>query len=166
MKDSGISGMKWSRHPASVGEQSALSDLGDDGEVLDVELVARVLGLGAICGLRNRRSDDDGQSQGFWVGEFVLLANGRRVLLHEERGFTIGLGGGSNAVQDGLSLDTLTQNVLSVILPGDDTEDSHPWSWLADLARLRGLDVNAEQLRALPYKVVFTPGAGKWLRSS
>ena len=47
--------------------------------------------------------------------------------------------------------------MLTVVLPDDDDDhEPHPWSWLSDLARARGLDVTADDLRALPYDVVFT----------
>ena len=51
----------------------------------------------------------------------------------------------------------MTRNVLNVLSPDDDEcADHHPWSWLAELARARGLDVTAENLRDLPYEVMFT----------
>jgi len=59
----------------------------------------------------------------------------------------------------GLTLEVLTNDVLTVVLPDDDDDpEPHPWSWLSDLARARGLDVSADDLRALPYDVVFTDG--------
>ncbi len=128
---------------------------------------SRVVGLGAICGLGTRGFDDDGRSQSFWVSEFARLANGRRVILHEDRGFTIGIGSGAGAVQDCLTPDIITRNALSVVLPDDDEcEEDHPWSWLAELARTRGLDVTAEDLQRLPYEVVLTEGLTRWLSPS
>src|SRR4051812_18045130 len=51
----------------------------------------RVVGLGAICDL-DPRTPDKARSQSFSVSEFATLEDGRRVILHEDRGFTIGLG--------------------------------------------------------------------------
>jgi hypothetical protein len=46
---------------------------------------------------------------------------------------------------------------LNVVLPDDDdSEEDHPWEWLAELARERGLSVAAEHLRNLPYRVELT----------
>src|SRR5262249_25646611 len=52
-------------------------------------------------------------------------------------------------------------------LPEDDEcGDEHPWSWLAEVARNRGLVANAEDLRGLPYDVVLTEGVSRWLAGS
>ena len=78
----------------------------------------RVVGLGALCDLGPRRFDD-ARSQSFSVS----------VQAHE-------------------SLESITHEVLNVVLPDDDESGAdHPWPWLAELARARGLQVTAEDLR-------------------
>jgi hypothetical protein len=117
----------------------------------------RVVGLGAIC------------DQDFEVSEFVTLEDGRRVLLHDGgRGFATGIRSSGQSkppdVRLGLTLEVLTNDVLTVVLPDDDDDpEPHPWSWLSGLARARGLDVSADDLRALPYDVVFTDELRGWL---
>jgi hypothetical protein len=95
----------------------------------------RVIGLGAICDL-DPRTPDKARSQSFSVSEFVTLEDGRRVILHEDRGFTLGLGSSRETTADlrrGLTLESLTPDVLAVVLPDDDVPaEAHPWSWLAD----------------------------------
>jgi hypothetical protein len=123
------------------------------------------VGLGAICDLRPQRG---ARSQSFSVGEFVTLEDGRRVTLHEDRGFTIGWRSsgesGSGDIWGHETLESMTRNVLNVVLPDDDEcADDHPWSWLADLARARGLNVTTEDLRGLPYEVIFTDKVHRWL---
>ena len=127
----------------------------------------RVVGLGAICDLGPERSGQT-RSQSFSVSEFVALEDGRRVLLHEDRGFTIGgrstAEPGSGDLRRHQTLESLTEDVLTAVLPDDDEgAEDHPWSWLAGLARARGLDVTAEELRALPYEVIFTDRVRRWL---
>ncbi len=126
----------------------------------------RVVGLGAVCDL-GPRTPDKARSQSFSVREFVTLEDGRRVILHEDRGFTIGLGSSRETAADlrrGETLEGLTRDVLSVVLPDDDVPaEAHPWSWLADLARARGLNVTADDLRSLPYEVTFTDEVRRWL---
>jgi hypothetical protein len=61
---------------------------------------------------------------------------------------------------------SLTRDVLNTVLPDDDDGEDHPWSWLAALARGRGLDVTAEDLRVLPYEVVLTDAVIRWLAPS
>jgi hypothetical protein len=154
----------WAPYPVEPrDDHPGRSEVGDDGEVLDADTIARVVGLGAICGLRTPDFDDDGRSQSFWVSEFARLANGRRVILHDARGFTIGGGSNSGAVQDDLTPDSITRDVLAVVLPDPDDGQDHPWAWLAQLARARGLDVTAADLRGLPYEVVLTDSLTRWL---
>lgn len=126
----------------------------------------RVVGLGAICDLG--QASTDGRAQNFSVSEFALLDDDRRVILHRERGFTIGWGAGvaGGALSTSESEESITRNVLNVVLPDDDgCGEEHPWSWLADLARSRGLDVTAADLKALPYQVTLTESVKRWLGS-
>jgi hypothetical protein len=127
----------------------------------------RIVSLGAICDL-GPQHQDDARSQNFSVSEFATLQDGRRVTLHEERGFTLGLRstGGDNpgSLRDYETSDRITHNVLNVVLPDDDeSQEAHPWEWLAELARGRGLDVTAEDLRGLPYEVILTDRVRRWL---
>lgn len=126
----------------------------------------RVVGLGAICDLGPQRSDGSGD-QSFYVSEFVALEDGRRVTLHDDRGFTLGWRssgeGGSEDIREHETLEGLTRDVLNVVLPDDDDcAEDHPWSWLADLARARGLAVTEEDLRGLPYEVIMTEKVRRW----
>lgn len=109
-----------------------------------------LVGLGALCDLRSAGD----YSLSFAVSEFLTLADGRRVVLHEERGFTIsGTGAGETA-------ESITQDVLNTVLPdevpGEEPTEDDPYPWLADLARTRGLQVTTDNLRALPYQVILT----------
>lgn len=127
----------------------------------------RVVGLGAICDLRPQCSDVSG-GQSFSVSEFAKLEDGRRVILHDARGFTLGSRSsgesGSDVTREDETLVSLTRDVLNVVLPDDDDRgEGHPWSWLADLAAANGLNVTAEDLRGLPYEVTFTEKVRRWL---
>ncbi|MFI7523806.1 hypothetical protein [Micromonospora globbae] len=91
------------------------------------------------------------------------------MLLHADRGFTItarstGVPGGVVPLVE--TRESITQHVLNAVLPDDEErakEQEHPWSWLAELARARGLDATAKNLRGLPYQVVFTDTVARWL---
>lgn len=155
----------WSTYVGAFLDQNpGRSYIGDTGEVLDASSRSRVVGLGAICGLRTR-DPDDARSQSFWVSEFAALANGRRVILHEARGFTVSAPIGSDAsgvARPALTRENVEDAVLAVVLPDPEDGEEHPWAWLAHLARTRGLDVTAEQLKGCPYEVVLTDGVSRW----
>jgi hypothetical protein len=125
-----------------------------------------VVGLGAICELEPRRSLS---AQSFSVSEFVTLEDGRRIILHEERGFTTSWmstdSSDATPIQPYETADMLKQDVLNVVLPDDDNGEDHPWDWLASRARARGLDVNEGDLRGLPYDVVLSDDVMTWLAS-
>jgi hypothetical protein len=91
----------------------------------------------------------------FRVGEFAVLADGRRIRLHAERGF--GLSAGVDPWGH-LTLGSLEADVRTTVLPDDaeDTGEDHPWDWLSGLLRAQGIDVSPEDLRALPYDVEFS----------
>lgn len=97
----------------------------------------------------------------FDVQEFAVLADGRRLTLHSERGFstiTHAAGGGSapNPWHD-LTVETLERDVRTTVLPDDDdTQDEHPWEWLAGLMLAHGVEASPDELRLLPYDVVFS----------
>jgi len=84
----------------------------------------------------------------FRVQEFAVLADGRRLPLGDELGFS----GGTYVTLEGLEAD-----VRTTVLPDDDeTDDEHPWAWLAGDLRRHGVDTTAEQLEQLPYDVEFS----------
>jgi len=85
------------------------------------------------------------------VHEFADLDDGRRLTLHEERGFT------TSGQWRYLTLENLERDVRTTVLPDDDdTQDEHPWEWLAGLLQSRGVEATAEELRLLPYHVEFS----------
>ncbi|RLP93450.1 hypothetical protein [Micromonospora sp. CV4] len=127
----------------------------------------RVVGLGAVCDLAGAYPED-ASTRSFIVSEFAMLHDGRRVLLHAERGFTVTArstgAAGNGAVPLRETRDSITQHVLNAVLPDDEEcAEEHLWSWLAELAQARGLAVTAEDLRALPYRVVLTDAVSRWL---
>lgn len=97
----------------------------------------------------------DPRGLSFHVEEFAVLADGKRIRLHAERGFTLG---GPAAMWQYLTPESLAADVLTTVLPDDaeETGEDHPWEWLADLLRRQGVDASPEQLRTLPYDVEFS----------
>ena len=105
--------------------------------------------------------EDFKQGVSFVVHEFAELADGRRITLHKERGFSgvtmASRGPAPSAQWRYLTLEKLERDVLTTVLPDDeDTQDEHPWEWLAGLLHVHGVEATAEELRLLPYDVVFS----------
>jgi hypothetical protein len=138
-----------------------------------------VVGLGAWCdfvtedGYRQRLVrdgwptdevetliEDFKRGVSFVVHEFAELADGRRLTLHEERGFTgVTMASRGPAPSDQwryLTLENIERDVRIAVLPDDDSQDEHPWEWLAGLLHVHGIEATAEELRLLPYDVVFS----------
>lgn len=89
----------------------------------------------------------------FDVSEFAVLDDGRRVVLHSERGFAV-----SRSSRDDpwswLTAEGITSDVLTTVLPdGEDPAEEHPYEWLQDLLQRAGVTVSVEELRAAPYVV-------------
>ncbi|TDC53095.1 hypothetical protein E1212_06660 [Jiangella ureilytica] len=135
-------------HPAATPTQE---------EAATVDEPAEVVGLGAVCDLH--RVSADGRTVSFSVSEFALVKDGRRVVLRGALGFTTAWGSGvpaTSPVWSSFTVQSLTQEVLAVVLPDDDDGEDHPWEWLAELARDRGIVVTADDLRGVPYEVELT----------
>lgn len=120
-----------------------------------------VVGLGAWCDYEG--DDSPRPTLSFRVEEFAVLADGRRLRLHRERGFgtTVHVVGGTpGQVLDHwehVTLSGLERDVLTTVLPDDDEPaDEHPYKWLAGLVRAHGVEVSADELRAVPYEVKFS----------
>jgi hypothetical protein len=97
----------------------------------------------------------------FRVQEFAVLADGRRLTLHDERGFTTWTQTTGGAAPPDpwshLAWELLEAHARTTVLPDDDdTQDQHPWEWLAELMRAHGVEASPEELRLLPYEVEFS----------
>ena len=93
----------------------------------------------------------DQQGMRIDVHEFADLDDGRRLALHQERGFS------TSATR--MSADHAERSVLTTVLPDDAevTGEDHPWEWLASLIRSHGVPVTPEQLKTVPYLVELGP---------
>lgn len=102
--------------------------------------------------------EDLKQGLSFDVHEFADLADGRRLTLRDDRGFTTSSGGPAPSDQwRHLTLGHLERDVLTTVPPDDDdTQEQHPWGVLARLLHLQGVEATAEELRVLPCRVEFS----------
>ncbi len=126
---------------------------------MDDELVR----LGAGCELvPEELSTASPGSLSFDVHEFAVLADGRRLVLHRERGFA--LSGGSDPWAF-VTAESIEADVRTTVLPDEDSADEHPYAWLAGLLRAQGVEATVEQLRAVPYVVELSERVQRRLRA-
>jgi len=93
------------------------------------------------------------------VHEFAVLDGGRRLTLHQDRGFS------TSATH--LTADDVQSSVLTTVLPDDAevTGEDHPWSWLASLIQMQGVAVTPGQLKSVPYVLEFGPRLSALIKS-
>jgi hypothetical protein len=105
----------------------------------------------------------------FRVEEYAVLADGRRLTLNDDQSRTRGFSGIVSATRDGhlgsrshdfwayQTLAGIEADVRTTVLPDDnDTDEEHPWEWIAERLHAHGIDVSPEQLKRLPYEVEFS----------
>jgi hypothetical protein len=102
----------------------------------------------------------------FRVQEFAVLADGRRLALHDDLSGECGFSSRTSAYAAGsgpidpwasLTLEDLEASVrTTVLLDDDETNDEHPWEWLAQRLRDHGVEATPEELKQVPYHVVFS----------
>jgi hypothetical protein len=93
----------------------------------------------------------------FRVVEYAVLSDGRRITLLDDRGWTQWCIGQEAAPAPPLRAEDVRQNALNVVLP-DDAETSgedHEWAWFVERLRAAGVHTDRDELRGLPYDVVF-----------
>lgn len=97
------------------------------------------------------------------VEEFAVLADGRRLVLREDLGFSSaprGRVGDAKEVEPwrAMTPDTIEASVLSTVLPDDpESRDAHPSAFLSSHLREQGIPAPPDELRRLRYDVVSSP---------
>jgi hypothetical protein len=97
----------------------------------------------------------------FRVQEFAELSDGRRITLHDERGY------GTSGPEDPWQFQTsesIEADVRTTVLPDDDDGEEHPWEWLVELLQTQGVEATPEQLKQVPYRVEFSQRLAAKLR--
>lgn len=151
--------MGWSAHPdaedGAVTRRRLEHALGPSVEQVGDSVDGPVVSLGAVCAIDVDRTDDPDR-QSFDVGEFAVLGDGRRILLHAERGWSTSTNG--DDVWERETVETLRRTVLAVVLPDDaeETLEEHDFEWLSELLAQRGVTGFSHRLKHLPYEVVLS----------
>lgn len=133
--------------------------LGPDASASDGAVVA----VGAVCDVAVPWNQSTG-AVSFALSEYLDLEAGKRVVLHNDRGVTVGVRGSSSS---DFTASELRDHFLGALLPdeGEEPGEPHPWSWLAELAAAHGVRVTPEELKSLPYELEFRPAVQTLVRS-
>jgi hypothetical protein len=119
-----------------------------------------VVALGAWCDLvpQNQSRNSPG-SVSFLVCEFAVLANDAKVTLRN-RGFAVS---GPVPPTDmdplaGMTVEEIESHARTAMMPDEvDSEDEHPYEFIQDLLRSRGIEASASSLRLVPYTFELSP---------
>ena len=124
----------------------------------------QVVALGAWCDLvpeEEVRATPGGAH--IRVHEFAILADGRRVTIRDDLGFsswsrTYSSETGETRKVDpwrSITRESVEHEVRNNVVVPDDFEytDEHPYGWLRELLLRQGIETTEEQLRAVPYTV-------------
>ncbi|HEY0641039.1 MAG TPA: hypothetical protein VGD67_25685 [Pseudonocardiaceae bacterium] len=138
-----------------AGDTGSARDAADVSGTTDTPGAAAVPG---VCVPDRAALDAFARQANFRVEEFATLSDGRRVVLSDDRGWSVG-GGSVDDLWARMTVASVEADVLLVVLPDDaeETGEAHPWEWFAAALRSHGVDVTAESLRGLPYDVVLSP---------
>ncbi|NYI41209.1 hypothetical protein [Demequina lutea] len=121
----------------------------------------RPTAITAECGLVHTSSTST-DCQTFSVREFLILEDGKRVILREGLEFTIGSPRAD--IREGLCADALITAIRNVVLPEVSAADpERPWDCLVQLSRRRRVQTCADELAQLPYEVKLTDEVLRWL---
>jgi len=84
------------------------------------------------------------------VRESAELSDGREITLLDDRGWT------TTAPLDVILLAHVVRNIYNAVLPDDaeGTGEEHEWQRFEQRLRDAGIEVTADELRALPYSVI------------
>lgn len=92
----------------------------------------------------------------------AVLADGRRVVVLDDRGWTTALrstgGGALPDVWSTMTAEEVRGTARDVVGPDDDGPEGEAsyWAFLADILRRQGVDVAADDLRRVPHEVVLS----------
>ena len=122
----------------------------------------KAVGTVAVCDVDETPTANTLPSITMSIVQHVRLSDGSLVRLDMDRGVTSARHGApaGEAVSWKRPLDAVLEEVLALVRADDPADPTaHPWEELAAAARLRGVDVDAEALSALPYQVVLSAEA-------
>jgi len=113
-----------------------------------------VVGLGARCDVDVRSAS--AARADFSIGEFAVLADGRTLTLHDDRGFSSWSSTGDPWLH--LTAEDVTRSVLTTVLADDggDGGEDHPWEWLVELLAVHGVETSPERLKQVAYTVILS----------
>jgi hypothetical protein len=105
----------------------------------------------------NEELNDDASSVSIAIEQFAELSDGRRIVLDDQLGFSVGLRGrGRSQTWQAMKRRDVEADIRTVLLPDVDDGEAHPWQWLADRIRNHGVQASPEELKAVLYEIILS----------
>ncbi|MFG2140212.1 hypothetical protein [Streptomyces sp. NPDC048650] len=100
----------------------------------------------------------------------AVIADGRRLVLLDNRGWSSSLHGGGVDLRAWISVEDIESTARVVVGPDEPSDGetyeqqaADHWGTLADLLRRHGVDVDAQELERLPHDVVLSQRLRAWI---
>ncbi|ALG28418.1 hypothetical protein AOZ07_04995 [Glutamicibacter halophytocola] len=112
--------------------------------------------IAALCDLDDTPTDNSRPSISVKITQCILMSDGSMISLDLGRGFTA-ISHGPGPARWRQSSDALISEILDLVRVDDpEKPGEHPWEGIAAAARSRGIDVDAETLKEMPYQVLLS----------
>ncbi|MGV8857473.1 hypothetical protein [Rhodoglobus sp.] len=116
-----------------------------------------VTGLVIMCELDDPVPENTGPHMSMKMTQYLRLSDDSMIRLDMDRGVTVSRHGGGDVVSWKRSAAEVISEVLDLIRNDDAAKpDSFPWEAYAEAAQLRGIAVDADDLRELPHTVLLS----------
>ncbi|MDV2982279.1 hypothetical protein [Glutamicibacter sp. HZAU] len=116
----------------------------------------RPIALAAVCDMDETLTDNLRPSISVKITQCILMSDGSMISLDLARGFTA-ISHGPGPARWRRSSDELIAEILDLVRVDDpENPGEHPWDEIAAAAQSRGIEIDAAQLKQLPYQVLLS----------
>lgn len=150
LSDSGDKGFFY----APLGDESALVGYPPISPQMAKQL--QVTATVALCEIDRTPTDNIRPYISVKIIQCVQMNDGSAISLDMVRGFTAISHGPGPATWRRTSTDLITEILDLVRIDDPKKPGEHPWDELSEAAHQRGIDISADSLRNLPYKVILS----------
>ncbi|MBM7767008.1 hypothetical protein [Glutamicibacter nicotianae] len=116
----------------------------------------KAMSIAAVCDMDETLTDNLRPSISVKITQCILMSDGSMISLDLARGFTA-ISHGPGPARWRRSSDELIAEILDLVRVDDpENPGEHPWDEIAAAAQSRGIEIDAAQLKQLPYQVLLS----------